>query len=675
MATDPSQIIAKLLDGTGYGRTVSDNIQQNQVIANNDQIVQQGAMKLAAAKTQQQDDDAFTTDVRSYFQNPTDQALAGIIQNHPRHAAEFIAQKKLLDQPVIESHKTMFGQILGAANSGRSDLLIKQLVNVQAAEKSKGIDTSDIDDTLSSLRAGEKGAITSASALAKIHLAALDPDYLKTITDAAKPDQSDHFASTGDNAIYDKRTGEVTRPGVSSKKLTQVPIYNSDGKRIGTQLVDENGNTVEGGSQAPSGGETGTKGDVSRVINSDAGGGYVPDSVKTLGQFVGFGKSLNQRGAKSSSAGTYQINGSTMAEFAPKALGPDWKQAPFNADTQERVGAEIFNWAKRQPDPAKALRGRWVSLSPQTAQQLVQGDWQQARGVIAQGETGGAAGASVGRGGGATPSGAPPKGYFGPVDAAGGDGADTGGLTPDALAYAADQAIARGGKIPPGFSRNKAAQIAIQNAIAERAKAKGLSVEDVIAAGQDTDTAAKSLVRFATGKQGDTVRSLNVAVDHLAMLHDAALAMRNGDVPLFNRLSQGWQRATGNPLPVNATAIRGIVSDEVTKAVLGTAGALADRKDLKDQLDVAGSPAQIMGVIKSYVGLMAGQAHGLQRQYEQSTGRKDFGRFLNPNTQKALGMGSGPPAAAVDHLRANPQLRSAFDAKYGKGASARVLGR
>lgn len=41
------------------------------------------------------------------------------------------------------------------------------------------------------------------------------------------------------------------------------------------------------------------------------------------------------------------------------------------------------------------------------------------------------------------------------------------------------------------------------------------------------------------------------------------------------------------------------------------------------------------------------------------------------------GMGSapsGPPPAAIDHLRSNPALGPAFDQKYGPGAAARILG-
>ena len=42
---------------------------------------------------------------------------------------------------------------------------------------------------------------------------------------------------------------------------------------------------------------------------------------------------------------------------------------------------------------------------------------------------------------------------------------------------------------------------------------------------------------------------------------------------------------------------------------------------------------------------------------------------------KAAAPAAAPPTSAVEHLRTNPGLREAFDAKYGSGAAARALGR
>jgi hypothetical protein len=46
----------------------------------------------------------------------------------------------------------------------------------------------------------------------------------------------------------------------------------------------------------------------------------------------------------------------------------------------------------------------------------------------------------------------------------------------------------------------------------------------------------------------------------------------------------------------------------------------------------------------------------------------------NPTTRKPVSTSPNVPAAAVEYLRGNPQLKAQFDAKFGQGAADRVLG-
>jgi hypothetical protein len=58
-------------------------------------------------------------------------------------------------------------------------------------------------------------------------------------------------------------------------------------------------------------------------------------------------------------------------------------------------------------------------------------------------------------------------------------------------------------------------------------------------------------------------------------------------------------------------------------------------------LQKSGSPDQIAGVIQGYKALMGGQLKGLKKQYEETTGKKDFEHRLRPHTLKELTGGGG----------------------------------
>jgi hypothetical protein len=152
----------------------------------------------------------------------------------------------------------------------------------------------------------------------------------------------------------------------------------------------------------------------------------------------------------------------------------------------------------------------------------------------------------------------------------------------------------------------------------------------------DFGARAKAIKDFSTGPQGNIVRSFDVAVDHLDTLQKAADAMKNGDTKVLNAIRNAWREQTGSDLPTNFKSLVPLVSGEIAKAVIGSNNALSDREELRANLQAAQSPEQIGGVISSYKALMGGQLKGLKKQYEESTGKKDFEHRIRDATRREL---------------------------------------
>ncbi len=141
---------------------------------------------------------------------------------------------------------------------------------------------------------------------------------------------------------------------------------------------------------------------------------------------------------------------------------------------------------------------------------------------------------------------------------------------------------------------------------------------------------------FATGKQGNIVRSLSVATNHLDQLAEAAHALAQGNIPAVNAIVNAYARHTGSPGIVSFRAMREVVGDEVAKAVIGSGGAEGDRDAIKEAFHAANSPAQLEGVVSHYEALMAGQLNGLRRQYQRATGLDDFNTFVSQLARQKL---------------------------------------
>ena len=184
---------------------------------------------------------------------------------------------------------------------------------------------------------------------------------------------------------------------------------------------------------------------------------------------------------------------------------------------------------------------------------------------------------------------------------------------------------------------------------------------------QGTETA------FTSGRLGTTVRSFNVVNDHLTTLGQLSDALQNNDVQLVNKVGNFVATQTGGTAPTNFDAAKRIVADEVTKAVLGSAGALGDRKAVDDAINAAKSPEQLKGVIKTYQDLINGQLNGFRQQYKAGGGSKNFdtdilGRAPAAATSAAI------PQNAIDALKAGKGTDEQFDAIFGAGAAKRARG-
>lgn len=172
---------------------------------------------------------------------------------------------------------------------------------------------------------------------------------------------------------------------------------------------------------------------------------------------------------------------------------------------------------------------------------------------------------------------------------------------------------------------------------------------------ENYNAANRALNSFGSGKQGDTVRSFNVAYAHMDVLNNLIDALGNGDTQAINAAKQSYEQQFGSEAPTNFDTVKTILSDEVNKAAVGGAGALGDREEIRSSIARAGSPQQLKGAVDIYKKLITGQMQGMQKQYEQATGRTDFQRLLLPEVRKDLEahtsareIPSGAPTATND---------------------------
>jgi hypothetical protein len=155
---------------------------------------------------------------------------------------------------------------------------------------------------------------------------------------------------------------------------------------------------------------------------------------------------------------------------------------------------------------------------------------------------------------------------------------------------------------------------------------------------------------FTAGLPSRTLKSINVADDHLKVLNSTIDALQNNDAKLFNQLGNTIATQFGAPAPTDFNGVKTIVADELVKAILGGAGALGDRKAIQETVSSANSPEQLRSMIKRYQQLMDGQRTGLADQYKSGGGN-------NANVLSLLNKNKPTAASATGVDTSNPLLK------------------
>ena len=232
----------------------------------------------------------------------------------------------------------------------------------------------------------------------------------------------------------------------------------------------------------------------------------------------------------------------------------------------------------------------------------------------------------------------------------------TGVLSPDTVDFVA-QMVAQGGEMPALGMGSKAAAMRAQildraaqikmNPTAGAPIAAADAAAGVLGAKQNYRAGTTAVKQFNTGPQGNSVRSISVAIDHMDTVSKLGEALQNGDNHAFNAIAQKIGALTGNPAPTNLNAAAKIVGAEVTKAIVANGGGVAERDEAAKTFSTVQSPAQLQGAVNTYKSLLGGQLKGLSQQYETSTGRKDFSSKLSPSAQALTTPATNAPAPAA----------------------------
>lgn len=236
-------------------------------------------------------------------------------------------------------------------------------------------------------------------------------------------------------------------------------------------------------------------------------------------------------------------------------------------------------------------------------------------------------------------------------------------LNNDAVERAADE-FNLTGKLPPSLARNPAAAAKIMDAAAKKQSDAGVKGVDTAVNREANLADSKSLANLT--KQSDMISSFeNTALKNLDMLVEQSKKVPRSNFPLINKAILTGRLETGDPETAKFYAIVKPFTDEYAKILSGQTGAAGAsdtaRKEAQGIISPYFSPDQIEKLKPFITQELQNRTGSLRQQQESIQGRmhdRVTGSVKEEKKQEA-------PSSAIEHLKAHPELKEAFKAKYG----------
>lgn len=119
---------------------------------------------------------------------------------------------------------------------------------------------------------------------------------------------------------------------------------------------------------------------------------------------------------------------------------------------------------------------------------------------------------------------------------------------------------------------------------------------------------------FTSGQQGNALRSISTANEHLGQLDALGDALNNGNIPAINAIGNAYGVQTGAAPAQVFNAVKNVVAQEVVKAIVAGGGSAGERDEAAKAFNSASSPAQLKQTIAAYRTIMGAQKANLLEQ-------------------------------------------------------------